>query len=161
MNKLFIITLTLILTACTSSKTHVVEYLNYTKPVEGITIKHVADAECLKPEIREHFLNTLTSKLYEENNYKYGNDITLSYSFECIQEGNRFMRYMIGPFSDTANGKLIVAVTYLDPFNKIVGKIESQAKISGGLWGGSFDNAIEKVAQEITEYTVTNFKRKT
>lgn len=51
---------------------------------------------------------------------------------------------------------MTVEARFLDSSDKELARIQSEGEISSGAFGGSFDFAIQKTAEEMAEYVVTD-----
>jgi hypothetical protein len=53
---------------------------------------------------------------------------------------------------------LTLEISFLDHTGVEKAKIMSEGRIGSGFFGGSMDSAIEKVVEEISKFTVANFR---
>lgn len=149
---LFLITLT----GCGAGKVLVLEPMHCTSQTQTIQIQPTTDTIKLDAAVANKFKKILASKMYAKEKFKPGDEITLKYRFLQLNEGNRFSRWFLGGIGNAGEGTLTVEVTYFDKNGKQIGKIQAEGKIGSGMFGGSFDNAFEKAADEIVKYTYSS-----
>lgn len=153
-----LITLCLIaLSGCGAGKVLVLEPVNPCQSVRTIHVQPTADTIKLDPTMAKKFEKILTAKMYAKDKFSPGNEITLKYRFLQLNEGNRFSRWFLGGIGNAGEGTLTVEACYFDKSGKQIGKIQAEGKIGSGMFGGSFENAFEKAADEIVKYTYSSF----
>lgn len=141
------------LTGCGAGKVLVLEPVNSPCPIRSIHLQPTADTIKLEPTMAKKFEKILASKMYAKNKFTSGDEITLKYRFLQLNEGNRFSRWFLGGIGNAGEGTLTVEATYFDKSGKQIGKVQAEGKIGSGMFGGSFENAFEKAADEIVQYT--------
>jgi hypothetical protein len=153
-NFIFLSCLALVLQACGAGRTLVLDPVKPFSNSGGINI-HSAQSTAEAPEeLQATFEKLLREKLYKENNVKEGPETTLSYRFIQVDEGSRFKRWFLGGLGNSGEGTLTIEVTYLDKDGRAIGKIQAEGKIGSGMFGGSFDHAMETSVEKIVEYTL-------
>ena len=108
--------------------------------------------------VSNELMDKLSEKIYEEGNFVKGNDLTITY--RCIQydPGDQFTRWFWGGIGNAGEGVITIETTFANATGKQLAMIQSEGKIGSGFFGGDFSLAIDKVAEEIVEYTKANFK---
>jgi Domain of unknown function (DUF4410) len=104
------------------------------------------------------FQEKLSKFVYEEGGFQKGNDLKIAYRFIQFNPGSQFTRYMWGGLGSSGEGTLTVEAKYSDVSDNEIATIQTEGKISSGVFGGSFSFAIENCAKEIAEYTKKNFR---
>jgi len=153
-----LITIIIILVGCGAGKTMVL------KPSE--TKMHVSTVDAFEgdstvnipEEAKSVFREKLNKLLYKSEGFQKGNELKIRYRFIQYNPGSQFTRYMWGGLGNMGEGTLTIEAKYLDTNDKEIATIQSEGKIGSGVFGGSFNYAIEKCAKEIAEYTKQNFK---
>jgi hypothetical protein len=92
--------------------------------------------------------------------FSTGPDLRILYTFISYNPGNRAARYLTGGIGDTGEGSIAVTVSYVDKNDKELAKTQVEGRIGSGFFGGSMDNAITKVGDEIVKFTVERFSTK-
>ena len=153
---IFILLLTISLAGCGASKLLVLEPLELSGDIDGITIKQDKNTVGVPEKVVAYFNKKLHKKLYEELKYKKGKSVTLRSRFISYNEGSRLARYMLAGIGNAGEASLTVAVDFLDNNGKVIGKIQVEGKISSGIGGGSSYSAIDKVINNILDYVASN-----
>ena len=157
-NVLIISTAALILQACGSGRTLVLDPVKNPYQSGGIRICSTQPSTVVPEEIKTSFEELLREKLYKEEGVKEGPETTLNYRFIQLNEGSQFKRWFLGGFGNSGEGTLTTEVIYLDKNSNVIGKIQTEGKIGSGMFGGGFSNAIETAVEEIIKYTMATFK---
>ncbi|TLS72871.1 hypothetical protein FE236_13380 [Mariprofundus erugo] len=87
-----------------------------------------------------------------------GSNLKMEYRFISFDEGSRFKRYLAGGIGDWGCGTLLIQADFFDATGKKLSSVQTEAVISGGLLGGSFESAIDKAVEKLAEYAIANFK---
>lgn len=148
----------IILSACGAGRAIILEPVKVTQPITGVTIKRDVSSVNVNAEVLNDFEKELRSKLNDAG-FKENSDLTLSYRFIQLDEGNRFARWFVGGFGNAGEGSMMTEVKYYDAQNKEIGKIHAEGKIGSGMYGGGFSNAIEKAVESIVDYTSSVSKK--
>ena len=104
------------------------------------------------------FKKMLDDLIFTQGGMPRGQHVTLTYRFIQYNEGNRFSRWFLGGIGNTGEGSLSVEAIFSDDSGKQIGKIISEGKIGSGFFGGAIDSAIEKAAEEISNYTISQYR---
>jgi hypothetical protein len=111
----------------------------------------------IDPQIAQAFEAELRQDLYAgEKRFVDGDQLTVSYRFVQMNEGSRAARYFAGAFG-AGKGTMTVEISYRSKDGVEISKINVGGEISVGVFGGSFDSAVKKAAEEAASYTVNNF----
>ena len=151
-NILLILFCSLSLVGCGAGRLTVLDPLECDEVALKIKIQRTKDTVKTNPERVEEFESLLRKELRNKGAIE-GSDITLSYRFVQVNEGNRFGRWLTGGIGNLGEGSLTIEVKYINRQGREIGRIMSEGKIGSGLWGGGFSNALEKAAEEIAQYT--------
>jgi hypothetical protein len=108
--------------------------------------------------VKTEFTNKLSQYLYEEDGFRKGPDLTISYRFVQYDPGSRFSRWFFGGLGNAGEGSLTVEAKYLDPTDKELATINVEGRIGSGVFGGALSNAVDKAAEKLAEYTKANFR---
>ena len=148
-----------LLIGCGAGKTLVMEPPTSKKSVSSVQIVRGESTV----EVPEEVLKTLETKLseflYKEGGYTNGPGLTITYRFLQYNPGSQFSRWFWGGIGNAGQGSLTVEATYTDSSNQQLCKIQCEGVISSGAFGGDFSYAVEKAANEISEYTKNNFPK--
>lgn len=154
---LFILLVTSFLYACGTAKTIVYEASKIDKKYNNLKVEEDKSTININKEYRDTFYNYLTTNLFNDRTINKGNDLTIKYRILQANEGNRFSRWFTGGIGNSGEATLTIEVVYLDQENKQIAKTQVEGKIGSGFFGGSFDNALEKAADDISNFTRNNF----
>jgi hypothetical protein len=143
---------------CSSSSTTVLQPNSKLGQIKyaNCNIQEVIIANNVPVEQREYFKAKL-DQLILKNFPNKGNDLSIKYSFITYNEGSQFTRYMLGGLGGAGKGELVVKAEFYDLQNQKVGEIQSKGEIGAGFFGGSFKGTLDKVAEEISNYTIQNY----
>ncbi len=94
----------------------------------------------------------LAQLLYGQDGFTKGPGLKIRYRFIQFNPGNQFTRWFWGGIGSAGKGSMTVEARFLDSSDKELAKIQSDGEISSGGFGGSFDFAIQKTAEEVAEY---------
>ncbi|SRR5260221_6904663 len=155
---LIILPLMIILTGCTGTGTTMV--------LNAPTERHIAKTYNLvegkstvgcDAEVKKKFEQEVRNG-FAQAQMAQGSDIVIEYRFIQFDEGSQFVRYMAGGLGNAGEGAMTLEVVFKDKNNKELSKIHVGGRITAGVFGGSFDHAVEKAANQVVKYAVTNFK---
>lgn len=88
--------------------------------------------------------------------FQVGNELTIKWGFIGHDAGSQFTRWFIGFGAGSA--KTVVKADFYDAAGNKVGSIQADGSVSGGFFGGSSDEALKQVADEIGKYAEANFR---
>lgn len=124
-----------------------------------IQVERVACDTAISQENLSFFDQELKTELYFEDNAFYkGDGLILSYKFITHKEGDKLKRFATFGTSHEAEATMVIETTFFAPRSKEICKIETHAFVTGGPFGGSIKEALEKAAREIAQYAKLNFK---
>lgn len=118
-----------------------------------VEIFNGTDTTPISDNVKGHFEKQLRKILYRDGSIQCGPGIKLQYRFLQYEEGNRFARYFLGGVGNTGEASLMIEVTYFDCEGNELGRVQTEGKISSGIFGGSSNNAVDRAAEEIAHYT--------
>ncbi|AIL13042.1 hypothetical protein IM40_05225 [Candidatus Paracaedimonas acanthamoebae] len=150
----------ILLTACGSSKTMVLDTCAETKYVKNFELIHGKSTTSVPKEAQELFRNIIDKKLTEIG-YSKGNELIIEYRFIQFDEGDQFARWMWGGLGNSGEGEMTAEVRFKDLKGNELSKIHVGGKISSGVFGGSFDHAVENAAHEVVRYVEKSFPKAT
>lgn len=144
-----------ILTACGAGKTIIYEPIVLCSPEGNVKVEILRGDNTVQisDAVTEAFERQLQKRLYQDGLVQPGAGLTLKYRFIQYDGGNRVARYVFGGIGNCGEASLTVEVTYFDANGTYLGKIQTEGKISSGLFGGSTASAVEKAAEEVAKYT--------
>ncbi len=100
-------------------------------------------------DVKKAFHDKLSNLLYHSGRFQKGSDLQMRYRF--------VQYYRLSSFSGT-HGAVTIETKYQDARGKEIALIQSEERIGTGAAVDSLDNAVEKCAREIAEYTGQNFR---
>ena len=103
-------------------------------------------------DINASFEAKLAQLLYGQEGFTKGPGLKIRYRFIQFNPGNQFTRWFWGGIGSAGKGSMTVEARFLDSSDRELAKIQSEGEISSGAFGGSFDFAIQKTAEEMAEY---------
>ena len=146
------------LAACGSSRTMVMEAPSTDNTYQGLRVVEGDSLVQVPTEARSEIKEYLNEEIYSEQKLPAGDDLTLTYRVIQFDAGNQFTRWFLGGIGNAGEGSLMLHVTFTDNSGIKRGEIQAEAKIGSGFFGGDFSSALARVAEEVTEYTVANFR---
>ncbi|HSB05386.1 MAG TPA: DUF4410 domain-containing protein [Thermodesulfobacteriota bacterium] len=146
------------LTGCGAGKTMVLKPSEDRLHVSSVEISEKDSTVNAPIEAKSSFQEMLTKFLYESGGFQKGSDLKIQYRFVQYSPGSQLTRWFWGGLGNMGEGALTIEAKYFDSNGKEIATIQSEGKIGSGVFGGSFNFAIEKCAKEIAEYTKQNFK---
>ncbi|MBI2352424.1 MAG: DUF4410 domain-containing protein [Deltaproteobacteria bacterium] len=150
--------LAFILTGCGAGRAMVMK-----PPDSKIRVASVEAVEGNSPvsvsaDVKRAFVDKLKEYLYAGETFRPGSDLRISYRFIQYDPGNQFTRWFWGGVGNAGEGSLTVEARYLDAANKELATIQAEGRIGSGFFGGDFSFAVDKAAEKIADFTITNFK---
>lgn len=103
-------------------------------------------------EVNASFATKLAQLIYNEGGFSRGPGLTISYRFIQYNPGSQFTRWFWGGIGSAGKGTMTVEARFLDRNNRELAKIQAEGEITSGAFGGSFDYAVQKTAQEVATY---------
>lgn len=145
-----------LLAACGSGKTTVENPAAATQRYTMATITVAPATVAVPPEVQQYTIDQVKRELFEENRFMPGQGITVELSFIQFEAGDRMKRWFAG-MTGWGASSLSVRAIYRDMAGNEVGRIVAEGTINGGFFGGSQDEAVDNMAEEIAQYAETNF----
>ncbi len=109
------------------------------------------------PEVTNVFETELKKGLYASGSFSEGQELKLFYTFISHEEGNRLARWFWAGLGNSGEASITIQITYKDMNDIELAKTQVEGRIGSGFLGGSINEAILKAAQDVSEFTVTNF----
>jgi hypothetical protein len=148
----------LFLVGCGAGKTLVIKPPESKTIISSVDFSEGVSTVNVPEEIREKFKQKLTHMLFKEGHFQKGSDIEIKYRFIQYDPGNQFSRWFWGGIGNAGEGTLTIEAKFFNPNGKELSVIQSEGKISSGFFGGSFDLALEKAAEEVVEHIKQNYQ---
>jgi hypothetical protein len=127
------------------------------------TLKIVEDRSgaTVPDDIRAMFQEKLDKRFYGAGVFTRGEDLTLKYTFMEYDPGSQLGRLVFGVTNADSEANMIVQVAYLGADGKELSKIQVNSRLTGGVLslGGSVDQALDRAADKVREFTESNFAR--
>jgi hypothetical protein len=153
--KIAVTAIVLLAAACAGATTKVMAPPDAAVRSRAIMIMHGENTVEVPVEHVVYFQRRLERALYKKGGFERGAGLILEYRFVQLDPGSRFARFVPGP---SGKGTLTVEVRFYDDVATELARIETGGEILGGLFGGSFKDALDKAAQEAADYAVANFR---
>jgi hypothetical protein len=155
-----IVALSLFLTACGTGRTLVMESPQR-KAFSAATLTRADDTVTVPDEVREQFVTKMRELLYGTKDapgpFIESAGLTIRVKVVQFDAGNQFARWFWGGIGNSGEGSMHVVADYLEGENKLA-QTQVEGRIGSGFLGGSMNEAVDKAAQEIANYAITNFR---
>src|SRR4051812_8336641 len=155
-----IVALSLLLTACGTGRTLVMESPQR-KSFSGVTLMRADDTVTVPDEVREQFVSKMRELLYGTKEapgpFTEGAGLTIRVKVVQFDAGSQFARWFWGGIGNSGEGSMHVVADYLEDDKKLA-QTQVEGRIGSGFLGGSMSEAVDKTAQEIANYAITNFR---
>ncbi|MEM8772799.1 MAG: DUF4410 domain-containing protein [Pseudomonadota bacterium] len=151
---IFAATILLLIQACASGSTTVLNPASSAEKYSSITIEAAEDTVEVESELSDYYEAQLRELLYVEDGFGEGGELTARYRFIQVDKGSRAARYFVG--LGAGKGSLTIETVFLNAAGEEVAKIQSGGEISGGFAGGGFQEAVGKAAKQTAEYAKSN-----
>ena len=159
LKKIAVICFVVLLFGCGRAATLVVKPVEQIQQVLGAMVKAGEHDVEVPDEMVARLRGKIEEGLHVEHGYGQSDDLLISFKFLQYNEGDQFARWFLAGLTTSGKGTLIVSVTYSDASGTVLGETKVKGKISGGFVGGSINEAVTKVAEDIVNYTLMNFPR--
>lgn len=147
-----------LLVACGAGTTTVLEPPESKVSVSAVSISRGKSTVTVPDDVVASFEKSLSTELYGKNDFSQGDALRISYRFIQFNPGDRFGRWFMGGIGNMGEASLSIEATYTDARGFKLGKIIVGGKIGSGFLGGSVEEAIEKAAEEMANYTKVTFR---
>lgn len=144
--------LTLSLTGCGAGRTMVLTPVE--TPVKFTSAELYEDKATVNVpgDVSASFQAKIDQLLYGQEGFTKGPGLKIRYRFIQFNPGNQFTRWFWGGIGSAGKGSMTVEARFLDSSDRELAKIQADGEITSGAFGGSFDSAIQKTAEEVAEY---------
>lgn len=148
----------ILLSGCGAGRTLVMAPPDARVQVASLEVTEGRSTVPVPDEVKKGFQDKLQELLYKDGGFRKGQDLRLSYRFIQFNPGNQFTRWFWGGIGNAGEGSLTIEVKYFDGASRELSTIQSEGKIGSGFFGGPFDLAVGKAAEEIADYTTRTFR---
>jgi hypothetical protein len=148
----------MLLAGCGAGRTLVMAPPNARVQVASVEVTEGPSTVTVPDDVRLGFQHKLQDLLYRDGPFGKGHDLRLSYRFIQFNPGNQFTRWFSGGIGNAGEGSLTVEVKYFDGASQELSTIQAEGKIGSGFFGGPFELAVWKAAEEIADYTTRTFR---
>jgi hypothetical protein len=149
---IILLILALSLTGCGAGRTMVLAPAETSAKFNSAEIIEDKPTVNVPGDISASFQAKLTQLLYGPDGFTKGPGLKIKYRFIQYNPGSQFTRWFWGGIGSAGKGTMTVEARFLDSSDKELAKIQSEGEITSGAFGGSFDFAIQKTAEEVAEY---------
>lgn len=147
-----------LLMGCGAAKTLVMAPPATKIQVAAVEVAEGSSTVNVPDDIKKAFHDKLTQLLYEEEGgFRRGTELKVRYRFIQYNPGSQFTRWFWGGIGNAGEGSMTVEAKYFDSTDQELASIQAEGKIGSGAFGGSFNFAVEKTAEEIAVYTKQSF----
>lgn len=151
----------LLLSACGAGRTLVMEPPDERRTFPAATIERGKDNVPIPEEYATQLVQKLREGLYgnaeKPGAFADGAGLTIRTKVVQFEAGSKFQRWFWGGIGNQGEGSLHLLAEFYDGDRKLA-QIQTEGRIDSGAFGGSLKSAVEKAAEEITEYAVANFR---
>lgn len=148
----------LVLAACGTGRTMITAVPQDRQTVSTLTLTESASTVPVPDEVRAGLRKQLDAALHEKAKFGRGEEMSVRYRFVQFTAGDRFQRWFWGGIGNAGEASVTVECVFVDRSGAERAKIMSEGRIGSGFFGGSVESALEKVAEEIANFTVQNFR---
>lgn len=146
------------LTACGAGRTMILQSPAHEYRSSGYRMQQADSTAPVPAEIVARFESAVRERT-RESGLAANDELLLKYRFIQFEAGDQFQRWFWGGIGNAGEGSLTCEVTYLDSEGKDLAKVQCEGRIGSGFLGGTMEDALGRMAQEVAEYTVQNFAR--
>jgi hypothetical protein len=156
--RLALLAMTFVLAACGTGRTMITTAPASRQAAESLAMVEGESTAVVPLEVKAALRKQLEQALYDQAKFARGTDLTLRYRFVQFTEGDRFKRWFWGGVGNSGEGSMTVECVFVDRAGQERARIMSEGRIGSGFFGGSMESALEKVVEEISKYTTSNFR---
>jgi hypothetical protein len=160
MKRTLIVAVALLLSACGTARTIVMEPVKTTTRYTRVQLVENNANVQVPAEVTQKFRSTVEQGLYQKGGFSKGEDLRIAYTFVSHNPGSQFQRWFWGGIGNAGEGSVVVNILYLDAKGAELGKTQVEGRIGSGAFGGSYDEALQKAGEEVVRFTVENFGTK-
>lgn len=147
----------LLLCACGTAKTVVMEPIKSDRAFRQLTLQEGESPVPVPAEVSSHLRAVLEKGLYQSSAFAPGPELTLAYKFVSHDEGSQFARWFWGGIGNAGEGSLTVHVRYVDSTGAELATTQVEGRIGSGFFGGSFQEAVTRLGEDMVKFTIANF----
>lgn len=152
--------LCLLLTACGTGRTMVMEPVAEKKIFEAARFERTADSVAVPEELRAMFVEQLREDFYgtaeKPGPFSEGDGLTVRVKVVQFESGSQFQRWFFGGIGNQGEASMQLLTEFLDGDRKLA-HIQTEGRIGSGVFGGSVRSAVEKAVSEISGFAVEHF----
>ena len=147
-----------------SSKTKVLEGPASGFRSDTVTIVEWPPTVEMPDKERAMLRSKIDKALTAKGGFRQGPDLTISYRVVQLDFGNQFERHFWNGLGRAGEGSITVEVKYFGPGGEQrsdtgpIARTEVRGGITSGAFGGSFNEVYNRVAKDIRDYAIKNFK---
>ena len=157
MGRPYFIAFMLLVASCASGSTKVATAPSKLYKSETIAFsRDKNDLLLVDDDVQNRFVQSLSKELYEKGRFKPGDGLKLVYRFVEFHKGNRAARYLAGPFGG-GKARFEIEATFYDSKGGELSKVKSSSQLKIGFFGGSYGQAIDKMAMEIASFAASQY----
>jgi hypothetical protein len=146
------------LAGCGAGRTMIIKAPDSAPRFSSVELVEAKSPASVPVEVSRAFLEQLNNYVYKDGAFQKGPGLKVEYRFIQLNEGNQFKRWFSGGIGNFGEGSMTVEAKFYDQAGKELATIHTDGKISSGFFGGGFDNAVEKSAEQIADYTRQSFR---
>ncbi len=148
----FLLILSLLLIGCGAGRTMVLAPAETSDRFTEAEIIEDQSTVNVPSEVNSSFQAKLSQLIYGDGGFARGPGLKIKYRFIQFNPGSQFTRWFWGGIGSAGKGSMTIEAKFLDSAGKELAKIQSEGEITSGAFGGSFDFAVQKAANEVAEY---------
>jgi hypothetical protein len=146
------------LAACGTSRTTIAAAPQSHQTLNSLTMVEGNSTVAVPEQVKANVRKQLEKALYEKSKFARGDELTLRYRYVQFTAGDRFQRWFFGGVGNAGEASITVECVFVDRNGGELARIMSEGRIGSGFFGGSVDSALEKLAEDIANYTVQTFR---
>jgi len=154
--------LCLVLAACGTGRTMVMEPPAKKNTFSAVSLTRADDTVVVPDEYRKRFITKIHEELYGTNEkpgpFVKGEGLIIRIKVVQFNAGNQLERWFWGGIGNAGEGSLQVLAEFFERNTKLA-HIQTEGRIGSGFFGGSMDEAVDKAAEEIAKYAISNFRQ--
>ncbi len=136
MKHLVVVLLSLVITACGTANTLVIEPADGNKRYSAVQVVEHNPTVNVPEEVITVFETELNKGIYESGAFANGNDLRLFYTFISLEEGNRLARWFWAGLGNSGEVSITIQVVYKDQDDNELAKSQVEGRICSGFFGG-------------------------
>jgi hypothetical protein len=152
-----------LLCGCSNGNARTVVTSAPTSQTRFATLKIVEDraGATVPDDARTKFRQKLDKRFYGGGLFARGDELTLRYNFMEFEPGSQLGRLLLGVTNADSEANMTVQVIYLGADGKELSKVQVSSRLTGGVLslGGFLDQAMDRAADKVREFTEANFAR--